>query len=245
MSTGDAAIAVAAVLVGSLLKSISGLGLPLVSIPAISYVAGIDDAVAVTALPNLVLNAALAWRVRSSWGSTRDLPVLGGFGFLGAIAGTVLLVSLPEEPLIALLVAVVAAYVVVYFVSPTFSVGPVRSRRLAPLVGSSAGAMQGAVGISGPVVASWIHSYRLERDANILSVTFLFTLASIAQLPALAIGGKMVGLWWVSALACIPALAVIPLGSHLRGRLSSTGFERFVIAMLAAGVIGLAIRTFG
>ena len=164
--------------------------------------------------------------------------------FVGAIVGTVVLVSVPEEPLILLLVAVVIAYTVLHFRSPNFAVEPSTARRLAPGVGLVSGALQGAVGISGPVVASWIHSYRLPRNAYILSVTLLFAFAGLAQVPTLAFGDTMTGRWTVSIIAVVPALATIPFGTSLRNRLSNEAFDRFVVLTLAAAVIGLAIRTF-
>lgn len=244
MTIDEAVVALVAVAVGSLLKSISGLGLPLVTIPAISYVADIETAVAVTALPNLALNGALAWIERSSWPETRDLPTLGITGFFGAVLGTFVLVSVPEEPLIAVLVVVVVVYAVTFFTNPEFRLDPRSARRLSPVVGTAAGAMQGAVGISGPIVASWIHSYRLPRQAYILSVTSLFAVAGAAQIPTLAVSDRMTGLWTVSMIACLPALATIPIGGSLRRRFSSDGFDRFVVLTLAASVVGLGIRTF-
>ena len=245
MSEGEVVAILAAFVAGSLLKSVSGIGLPLITIPVISFISGIEDAVALTALPNLVQNAALVGSERRHWHQTRDLPVLGIAGFGGAVAGTLLLVSLPEEPLIAALIAVVLLYVILYLAAPSFSVGPRWSRWLAPLVGGSAGVMQGAVGISGPIVSSWIHAYRLSPGANVLSVATLFLFAGAAQLPTLAISGEMAGLWTLTLVACVPALATVPLGARVRGRLSAEFFEKLVVAVIAASVVGLAIRTFG
>lgn len=245
MTVEVALVTLVAVVIGSLLKSISGLGLPLVTIPAVSYVADIETAVAVTAVPNLALNGALAWIERASHTETRDLPVLCITGFVGAVVGTIVLVSVPEEPLIGLLIVVVVVYAITFFVNPEFRVDPRRARQLAPVVGTTAGAMQGAVGISGPIVASWIHSYRLSRNAYIFSVTLLFAVAGAAQIPTLVLSGRMDGLWAVAVLACLPALATIPVGGRLRDRFSSAGFDRFVVLTLAASVVGLGIRTFG
>ncbi len=232
------------VLIGSVLKSTSGIGMPFVTIPAISYVASIETAVVVGALPNLALNLALVWAQRSHWNETRDLARLSAFAFVGGAVGTFLLVSLPERPLIAVLILVVLAYVLLSVVSPTFSVGPKQSYRLAPLVGSAAGVMQGAVGISGPIVVSWIQSMRLERDAQILAVTTLFAVAGISQFPVLVASGELTGLWIITLVACVPALATIPLGSRIRNRLSSVAFDRFVLGLLLFSAVGLALRTF-
>lgn len=238
-------VVLASVVAGSLLKSISGVGLPLVTIPAIAYVADIETAVALTALPNLALNGALAWNERSAAPDTRDLPVLAVTGFLGAVVGTVVLVSVPEEPLIAVLVAVVVLYALSFVVRPDVRIEPGRARRLAPLVGTISGGMQGAVGISGPIVVSWIHSYRLRRSAHILSVTLLFAFAGLAQIPTLLLSGTLNrSEWVVAAVACVPALATIPVGTSLRNRLSSQWFDRLVVAMLTVSVVGLAMRSF-
>lgn len=244
MTTAEVIVALVAVLAGSILKSITGVGLPLVTIPAIAYVTDIETAVAVTALPNLALNGALAWRERAHLNETRDLPILGAGGFIGAIAGTLLLAWLAEEILIGLLVAVVVTYAVTFFASPDFRIEPSTARRAAPFVGTAAGAMQGAIGISGPIVASWIHSYRLPRGTHILSVTTMFTFAGVAQVPTLVVSGQMTGLWTVALLACVPALATVPVGARLRNAMSVEGFDRFVVLILLASVVGLAIRAF-
>lgn len=244
MTTGEIAVAVVALLIGSLLKSVSGFGLPLVTIPAISFVADIETAVAVTAVPNLTLNAALAWRERASLAETRDLPVLGIAGFVGAIIGTSVLVSVPEWSLVALLVVVVLAYAVTFFANPEARIAPATARRYAPAVGLVAGGMQGAVGISGPIVASWLHAYRLSRNALIVSVTTLFALAAAAQVAALAANGAMSGRWSVSLAGVIPALATIPVGARLRNAVSSQSFDRIVVVTVTASTLGLAARTF-
>lgn len=239
------AVALLAVLAGSLLKSVSGLGLPLVTIPAIAAVADVETAVAFTALPNLAQNLALAWRERDAWPETRDLPVLGLAGFAGGVAGTVVLVSVPDDPLVVLLAIVVFAYAVLFVTAPQFRVSASRSRAWAPLVGTVAGALQGAVGISGPVVASWIHGYRLRQPAYILSVTVLFALSGVAQIFVLAGGGRLDSLWGGAALACIPALATIPPGGRLRRRLTVEWFDRLVVMVLVASVVGLVIQRLG
>jgi uncharacterized membrane protein YfcA len=244
MSAEEVVVALLAVVAGSMLKSISGFGLPLVTVPVISYFADIETAVAVTAVPNVILNGALAWRERAHIGETRDLVRFGGAGFVGAVVGTVALVSVPDSALVALLLVVVLAYATIFFTNPEFRIEPERARRLAPAVGAVAGTMQGAVGISGPIVGSWIHAYRLPRNAHILSVTALFAVAGAAQVPALAANGAMDGVWPLSIVACGPALATIPVGARLRNAVSSSTFDRIVVVTLTASTLGLAIRTF-
>ncbi len=244
MSGDELLVALLAITAGSAVKSIGGMGLPLVAIPIITFVTDIETAVAVIALPNLLINVAMAWRARDTWPQTRDLPMLSATGVLGGVAGTFILVSWSEEPLVAILVAVVAVYVITFVRSPDFRIGPTMSRRLAPFVGTGAGMLQGAIGISGPVVGSWVHSYRLERRAHIFSVTTLFAFSGAAGFFTLVAERELDGRWTAALLGCIPALATVPFGEYLRDRFSSEGFDRFIVGTLAVTVTVLAIRTF-
>ncbi len=244
MSGPEVVVVLVAVGLGSLLKSITGMGVPLVAVPTISLAVGVEEAVIVIALPNLVLNVMLAWRERGHLGATRDLERLGLAGLVGAVAGTLLLVAVPDEPLVVLLAVVVLGYAASFLAVPDLALEPATARRWAPAVGLSAGFMQGAVGISGPIVGTWILSYRLERHAYILSVTALFSMAGLSQVVVLVSGGDLSGLWLATLLACIPALATVPVGARLRGRLSSRGFDLLIVTMLVVSTLVLLARTF-
>jgi uncharacterized membrane protein YfcA len=139
--------------------------------------------------------------------------VLGATGIVGGIVGTYALVSFSEEPLVVALIAVVAIYVITFVRMPDFRITPAASRRAAPGVGLATGLLQGAIGISGRLIGSWIHCYRLERRAHIFSLTTLFALAGAAQLVALLIAGELSGRWTVAVLGCLPALATVPVGA--------------------------------
>ena len=67
MTTETIIIALIAMLAGSTIKSISGMGLPMVAIPVITIIEDVETAVAVIALPNLLINATMAWRARDTY----------------------------------------------------------------------------------------------------------------------------------------------------------------------------------
>lgn len=243
MSGTEIAIAIVAVLAGALVKSVTGMGFPIIAIPVMSLFVSVTDAVVVIALPNALMNLTLLLRVRDQASATRDLPVLGAAGVVGAVVGTFVLVSVPEEPLLIALAVVVLVYIANTLRRPDASVSPATATRWAPGVGLAAGLMQGAVGISGPVVASWIHAYRLSRDAFVFSVTLLFLLSGSAQLVTLLIGGEFTRSRVGVTLAAVPlVLAVIPLGARLRDRLPLERFNQVVLSVLAISAIALVVR---
>lgn len=243
MTGTELAIVLAAVVIGSVVKAVTGMGLPIIAIPIAALFVDLDDAVVALALPNVVANGVLGYRERRHICETRDLPVLAIAGVVGATIGAIAFVSLPETPLVIILIVAIIWYVVAFFAKPDLQIGPERSRRLAPVVGSLAGAFQGSIGISGPIVGSWIHSYRLGRGAHILSVTSLFLITGLTQFIVFAATGELDGRISASLLACIPVLASIPLGTWLRDRVSARSFDLAVISTLVASVGALAIKS--
>lgn len=237
-------IVLLAVVVGSIAKAVTGMGLPIIAIPIAALFVDLDDAVVSIAVANVLANAVLGARELDRRDETRDLPMLAATGIVGAVVGTIAFVNLPEEPLVALLVVAIIGYVATFFLMPDLRVGPERSRRMAPGIGLLAGAFQGSIGISGPIVGSWIHSYRLGRGAHILSVTSLFLVTGLTQVVVFAVSGEFRGRLTASALATIPVLSAIPLGTRLRERVSVRGFDVAIVTMLVVSAVALGVQTF-
>jgi uncharacterized membrane protein YfcA len=244
VSGAELTIVLVTVVVGATIKAITGMGLPLIVIPVASLFVDVEDAIVVIALPNVMANGILAGRERSSWPATRDLPVLIATGVVGAVGGTLLLVNVPEEPLVVALIVSIVGYVALFFLHPELRTTPRTSRRLAPAVGAVAGVFQGAIGISGPIVGSWIHSYRLPRGAHVLSVTILFFLSGLTQLVILTVDGQLADRLAATLLACVPVLAAIPIGTALRDRVSTRAFDLAIVGILAVSAVSLTVRTF-
>lgn len=243
MTGTELAIVLVAVVIGAIAKAVTGMGLPLIAIPIASLFIDVEDAIVVIAFPNVLANAYLAGRERHSYSETRDLTTLAIAGVIGAIAGTLLLVNIPERPLVIAVIVAIVGYVVLFFAHPDLRVGPTRSKRLAPAVGGLAGIFQGAVGISGPIVGSWIHSYRLPRGAHILSVTSLFFITGATQLIVLIGSGELSGRVVATLLACIPVFAAIPIGTRLRNSVSVRGFDLAIVGMLVVSALALTLQT--
>jgi uncharacterized membrane protein YfcA len=245
MTGTELTIVLIAVIVGSVVKAVTGMGLPIIAIPIAALFVDLDDAVVTIAFPNLLANGVLSFRERSHVRETRDLPVLAVASVIGAVIGAIAFVTLPEEPLMILLIIAILGYVITFFFKPDLQIGPERSRRLAPAVGGVAGVFQGAIGISGPIVGSWIFSYRLPRGAHIFSVTSLFLVSGTTQFLVLAGSGELAGRMGASLLACIPVLGSIPVGAWLRNRVSARGFDLAVVGMLIASIGALAVKAVG
>lgn len=227
-------VIVLALSVGGFIKGVTGSGLPQIAIPVMAVFLGVERSVVIMVIPGIVSNGFLIWRNRRHFPETRDLPVLLGTGIVGAVAGTYLLKTLDQRVLSAILAASVLVYVALRLTRPELQLRERTTRWFAPPVGFASGALQGASGISGPLVTTWLHSYRLSPAVYVLSLTTMFQVFSVAQ------GVTLVGLGMFSwervlegSLALVPLAVVIPLGSRLAGRLPRDVFDRVVLVLLA------------
>lgn len=243
MTGAEIAIVVFASAIGAFVKGVTGMGYPVIAVPLIALVLGVEEAVVVVAAPNLAANVYLCWEARAARHESRDLSRLVGFGVIGAIVGTILLVRLPENPLLILLALTIVGFVVQFMRDPELRIDPAAAHRWAPLAGTLAGLMQGAVGVSGPVVATWLHGYRLPKNAYVFSITLIFGVSGAAQLVVLLGQGEMTGdRALASAMAAIPVAVMIPLGLRLRRRLDGPAFERAVLVVLLVAAVALVVR---
>ncbi len=243
MSEGDLIVVAIASLIGALVKSVTGMGYPLIAIPILTLWIGVESAVAVIALPNVVANGLLCFGVRHERAATRDLPVLVVTSVIGAVGGTFLLVEAPEKPLLLGLAASVFVFVVQRFRSPELQLDAKLTARWAPLVGLLAGISHGAVGISGPIVAMWLHGYRLSKDAYVFALTVVFLVAGVAQLAVLVLTGEFDQERNIASLvALVATLMMVPIGTRLRSRVDAVAFERLILILLVFSGAALLYR---
>jgi len=89
-------------------------------------------------------------------------------GTAGAVLGTILLESLDPDILSLSLAGMIGLYILVYFLHPSLHLTPATTRWTSPPVGAAAGVLQGATGISGPLISTYLHGFRLEKEVYVL-----------------------------------------------------------------------------
>lgn len=229
----EVAIILAAISVGSLIKGITGSGLPQVAIPVMAIFLGVERAVVVMAIPGIVSNGWMMWTHRAHLSRTRDLPILLGTGLVGALGGTWLLKELDPRILSGILAALILVYVVLRFVHPTFRLQPATTRALSAPVGLAAGTLQGATGMSGPLLTTYLHSYRLDPPVYVVSLVTLFQVFAMAQaLALLGLGLFTPDRFAEGLLVLVPMGILLPLGARLSRTMSARTFDSWILALL-------------
>ncbi|MCD7058397.1 sulfite exporter TauE/SafE family protein [Pelagibacterium xiamenense] len=240
MDFATLAIVFAAIGAGSISKGATGMGMPLIAIPFLASVFGLQHAVAVLVVPTLVTNLWQIWHFRAYRRDPRMrflLPMLPAV-VVGVAIGTWLLDSVPERGLTLALGLLLVGYVIFRLARPSFIVEGRGAYYGAYPAGLGAGVLHGATGISAPIGVTFIHAMRFERGPHVYAVSAMFLVLVCTQGPALWVAGIMQPEWVLQGtLALVPIAVCMPIGQWLASKLSARAFDRLILAFL--GVIGL------
>lgn len=218
---------------GSAVKGVTGLGLPLIAIPIMANFLGVERAVVIMVIPGIVSNTWLLWVHRAHAGATRHLPMLLLAGTVGIGVGTWVLVEVSERILSLLLALVIGAYLINLLANPRFSLSHTAGRYFSPVAGFGAGILQGATGISSPIIATYFHALRLDKRAYVFSVTAAFQVLSMTQLVTLYQFGLFTQTRLLEGLlALLPIVIVLPLSIRLAHRISRRVFDVILIVLM-------------
>jgi uncharacterized membrane protein YfcA len=243
MSIESLAAILAALSVGSFVKGVTGLGLPLVAMPVLANVIGVQHAVAVMVFPGLASNTLLIHKQWREARAVRDLPSLMTAGVIGAVGGTWGLSFLDERTLSLAMAAMIALYLLLMVARPNARISPELSRVLTPIIGLAAGLMQGATGISGPIIATYLSAYRLEPAAYVFAAAAAFQAMALVQFFALIWFGVLTFDRAIEGLiATIPIFIIVPLAARLTTRMPRRKFELGLAAFLVVAGARLALK---
>ena len=243
MSGADLLVVFGAVALGSMVKGITGIGLPLTAVPIMSLVIGVEDAVVVIALPNLASNVALCATNREARSEVEGLWTFVIVGGVTAIGGAWLLTSVDERWLMLALALVVSAFLGWRLASADPRWSPQVRRGARVPVAAAAGLGQGAIGISGPIVAPWYQGHGYRREAFVYANSFVFMATGVAQIIGLTANDAWTDDRWSGiAVATLSVASIQPLGVRVGRRLDQRGFKRAVTLVLCAAVVSLVVR---
>ncbi|WP_157017144.1 sulfite exporter TauE/SafE family protein [Mesorhizobium xinjiangense] len=229
-----------AIAIGSLLKGITGLGLPVVALPVLSYFVGLPHAIGVLIMPILITNLHQSIQTGAA---LRDVTFLWPAiltGALGLGAGTWFLTVTSPDKLNVGLGLMLIFYICLRVFNPQFSLSPRTAARMSPSVGFLGGFAQGATGLCAAVIVPFVQSIRLERVAIIFTISTIFLIFAVIQFLALLSAGLLRTSYILEGvLALVPVAIFMPLGTWVGRRISREAFDRVFLVILAAIAVGL------
>jgi len=208
------AVALAA---GGLTKGITGLGLPAVAVPIMASFLGVEPAVMIMLLPTLTTNAWLTWRLRRFLPEVPELRRLLIPSVPGIAVGASVLYIASEQLLATVLAVWVLGYLLLRYLHPNLTLSERARRWVAPPVGFACGTLQASTGICAPIIVPYVDALRPEpRLVVFIFSAVFFSLALTHFVILLMLQAYSLEQFSQSAVAVIPAMIFVPIGSWLR-----------------------------
>jgi len=230
---------------GGYVKGAASFGLPLVTVPLVSFVMPVPMAIAVAMMPIVTSNIFQAWQNWSARAVLRRVwPLYVAFAITMTL--TLQVMSLARPVYLAVAMAVILEiYVITQLLGFAFQV-PGR-RELGYLLGSGvvSGLTGGVTSFYGfPSVAVFL-GMNLGRTGFSLAICTLFLVGSAVLYPGLAVIGALgTQELALSAFGIIPVLIGQILGRRFRDRISEKLFQFIVLGVLACVGIAMLVRAF-
>jgi hypothetical protein len=228
---------------GGFIKGIVGLGLPLISVPLLSFALPLKTSVALMTGPILLTNLVQIFEVgRAGKAFSRFWPILVTLVITLALSSQALILF-PEKFLYMVLGVMLLVMAALMFFRPSFRVNERQERFIGPLTGVIGGMLGGMTGMYGPPIMVFLGALRLDKDFFVTAVSMLYFAGGIA----LAIGllGFAVATWQelgVSAIAMIPVYIGLILGQRLRFGLDQARWSNALLGVYVVTAISFLAR---
>ena len=233
-----------AVLAAAFVKGAVAFGFPLVATPLLALALGVKTAVAVSIVPNIVMDSVQLVRRGQALATVRRMLSLILFSMVGMWLGTRLLVVLPARVATLVLGVFVLAFAVISAWGRAPRVSPKWEAWLSPPVGLAAGVLGGLTNVPGTPMVLYFVALGLDKYEFVRAVALTFIVAKVVQLGAVAWYGFLdLRLLAISLAFTVVALAGFGVGQRLQDWLPARAFNRAVLGFLVLIGLGLVVRS--
>jgi len=220
---------------GAIVKSFVGAGLPLVAVPFMSIFLGVEHAVIVIQVPNIVSNLWLIYENRLKIKGTPVHLELIIPSAVTVVIGVWFLSSADRDLTGVFFVGFLGIFLILMWIKPEFKLSGRTNKFLTPVISALGGFVQGYAGASQPIYSPLLYSLRLSREGFLLYNGLLFGFFNTLQVAAMLYFGMFTlehlrqGL-----LALIPLFIFQYAGMKVSGRISRSSSNRLVLIILIA-----------
>ncbi len=224
-------------------KGVTGIGIPMVSIALLSLVMSVPQAVALLPVPILAANTWQAFRGGRFRSSLQRFRLLIIALAVGMVIGAILLKHVDDRVLQAIIGVAVMVFSITSLSTPTLQVPSGLERPLGTAAGAVGGVLGGMSSLFGPPILMFLVSLKLPKDEFVAVVGAIYLLGGVFLLVALA-GVRVLGVQelLLSALAAPPLLAGMALGQRLRERISQEAFRKGLLITVMLIGASLLVR---
>jgi uncharacterized protein len=243
LSSSSLVIIALAFVFAGMVKGITGMGLPTVSMGILGAFMPPVAAASLLLIPSFVTNV---WQllVGPSFAALIGRLWLMMLGIvIGTTVGSRLLTTANTKWTTIGLGAALALYGLLSLLARPLSVAPRTERWLSPVIGLATGLVTGGTGVFVVPAVPYIQALGLSKDDLIQALGLSFTVSTVALAIGLGAGGALhLDDIAPSALAVLPSLLGMWLGTAVRGRISGATFRRGFLCCLVLLGLELIIR---
>ena len=224
------------VVAGGMAKGISGVGLPIVTVSIIVTANLLEprEAIALLVIPILITNFWQAVRAGDLMTPMkRHVPLLAVF-LIFLWLGSLMLASFDTKVLFVILGACVAVFAASSLWKPRAEPLTPRTERWAgPLAGFLGGLLGGLTTIWGPPLMMYLVLLKLSKDEWVRTVGLIWFSGAIPLTVFYWSNGVLnPSNVWLSAAACLPGMAGILMGEHIRKWIDEEAFRKVMLVLL-------------
>ena len=222
-----------AFLAGGSVKGALGVGLPLVTIPLLSFVMPGMQAIALMAMPVILSNLWQAFEGKDVRGGLQRFGGLIAAQLVATVLTVQFTLSLSPAGLNVMLAGSVLLAVALMAFQPTLNISAQSERVVGVGVGTLSGLLGGISSLTGPVIITYLMALGLTRNQFVSSISIIYLGGSLPLYGAMAWHGRF---GWVeialSLLALLPMAVGLRLGKAVRNRLNEQLFRRVLLVFL-------------
>jgi hypothetical protein len=231
--------------VAGFVKGVAGMGLPTVAMGVLSAIMSPVSAASLVVIPSFVTNFWQLFTGPNFLSLMKRLWVMMLGIMVGTLAGSFLLTNANTAYASVGLGAALIIYAVHGLFAKSLSVPTRFERPLSPAIGLITGLINGATGVFTLPAVPYLQALGLAKDDLIQALGLSFTVSTIALAAGLARGGAFhLGNITLSALAIIPSLLGMQVGTMVRERISAVTFRRWFLILIAILGLELAVHPF-
>lgn len=226
-------------------KGVAGMGLPTVAMGVLSVTMSPVSAASLLVIPSFVTNFWQLFTGPNFLDLMKRLWVMMLGIVVGTLAGSWLLTS-ANTAYASVGLGVALMLYAVHGLSVTPLLVPTRLERLlSPVIGLTTGVINGGTGVFTLPAVPYLQALGLSKDDLVQALGLSFTVSTVALAAGLARGGAFhLGNITLSALAVIPALLGMWVGTAVRKRISPATFRRWFLIFIAILGFELASHPF-
>lgn len=233
LDPSELAVVFLAIGAAAFIKGLTGTGFPLVAVPVMAVFLGVEHAVIVLQIPNLVSNVWLVWRYREQMKTTPHPKSMFVPSGIAIILGVWFLSAVDRTSAMIFLSVMLGFFLILLVIKPDLTLKGVALKIVTPIASAIGGFAQGATGVSGPAYTPLIFSMRLHKEAFVYYHGILYGFFNAVQISAMVWFGLFTPeRLFQGLIALIPLLLFQYVGMMLTKRASLSTFNKAVIGVL-------------